>query len=121
MLCQQLVDEGLIAQAPPLGFLPYGPENVGIDPNGNQASGRSPQGRASNPAHRAELRGRCRRNVGEVNPAAPCRPPALSGSPGPGGEIVAPSRSDADLDRRGLVGRRTRLLPPRTVLRAWFG
>ena len=55
-----------MAQAPPLGFLPYGSENMRVDPNGDQLSGRGPQRGASHAAHRSELRGGRLRDIGEV-------------------------------------------------------
>src|SRR5437016_12285104 len=82
VLREQLVDEGLIAQAPPLGFPPHGPKDLGIDPNGDQPSGSDPQGGAPHAAHCSELHGRCLGEIGEVNPAPPHMPSVLSGSPG---------------------------------------
>jgi hypothetical protein len=82
VLREELVDEGLIAKATPLGLAPHGVENLGIDPNRDQSPGSRPQGRPPHAPHRPELRGGRLRDVGEVNPGTPHRPPALCGSPG---------------------------------------
>jgi len=83
MLCEQVVDERLVAQPSPLGLPSHGVEHLRIDPNGDQPPGFGPQGRPPHASHRAELGGRSFRDVGEVNPGPPPRrPPALSGPPG---------------------------------------
>ena len=73
------MDQRLVAQASPLGFPLQGDEHVRVDANGDELSDRAPQRGASHAAHRSELLIRHLRQVGEVNPAPPHTPPALSG------------------------------------------
>ena len=68
VLRQDLVDEGLVADAPAAGFLPKLLEHTSVDANRDELPRRLPERRAAHPAHRAQRRGRLW-NVGEVNRA----------------------------------------------------
>jgi len=82
VLREEVVDEELVAKPSPPGLTPHGVENLGIDPNGDQSPGSRTQGGPPHTSHRSELRGGSLRDVGEVNPGTPHRPPAPCGSPG---------------------------------------
>ena len=75
------MNEGLVSKPTPPGLTPHGVENPGIDPNGDQSPRGGPQGGPPHTAHRSELPGGSLRDVGEVNPGTPHRPPAPCGSP----------------------------------------
>ncbi len=80
---EEVVNEGLVAQASPFGLTPDRVEHLGVDPDRDQSPGRGPEGRPPDSSHRPDLGGRSLRDVGEVNPAPPPhRRPALCGSLG---------------------------------------
>lgn len=83
VLREEIVDERLVAQPSPFRLAPDCVEDLGVNANRDQSSGRRPQGGSPDSSHRAELGGGSLGDVGEVNPAPPPhRPPAPCGLPG---------------------------------------
>ena len=80
VLREQIVDQGLVTQPAPLRLPAHGSQYLGIDPNGDEASGRRPQGGTAHAAHGSELYGGRLGDIGEINPSPPHRPRAPSGS-----------------------------------------
>jgi hypothetical protein len=58
VLCQYLIDEGLIPDPALTGFLPKLLEHVRIDTNRNELTRFVTQGRSANSTHRPQLLGR---------------------------------------------------------------
>jgi len=80
VLRQDLVDEGLVADAPPLGLLAELPEDTGVEPNRDQLPRRIAEGRPPDPAHGSQLVGRRLGDVAEINRGFGT-PRVLGGSP----------------------------------------
>lgn len=80
VLGQDLIDERLIADAPPFGLLTELPEDASVEPNRDQLPRRIAKRRSSDPAHRPQLLGRRLGDVAEINRARGT-PRVLGGSP----------------------------------------
>jgi hypothetical protein len=80
VLCQYLIDEGLVTDPASTGFLPELLEHARIDTNRNELTRLVTQWRSANPAHCRQLLGRGVRNIREVNLSAGT-PRARDGSP----------------------------------------